>query len=640
MNGSSDIFALRREGRLEEALNLSRQSLSEKPGDPWVLRGYGWTVHSLLIKAQDEKQWDKMRELLEEFNGLDVPADDELLIAKRKEWPGRLPAADGSETVWQIRQSAKEASGAGNYQEALSIYREGLKSFPDDAGLSIGLGWETPRYLKELLVSDGDHAGAIRAALLDYARLNHIEKPGVLHSLVLLRAAQAAEKGEYPGFIKFFQWWDPAHLRPDDFNRMPSPDGARDYPGCVARVIKAIYRTSDQEKDADLLVWATGFVGEHFEKFPEEEWFPYYYGKLLLRSGGNLEARNKVIPIVRRKRSEFWVWSCLAETFIHDDPHLWLACLCRAMQCRVKDDSFRVNVHEKLGQLLCEQKQFAEARYEYAACLAIRRGKNWSLSDTLTRIEQAEWYVKAPILQNNQQLYKKYAGDADAIIMADLPEMRGVVSGFQPGSENKPARTFIAWRDEGMVRECPVKTKQFAELNDLKEGAPVYIRLDPDAKLQRVVSLRARDGRVWDIYPSRPGVVVQVNQKKRLSVLAIGEKDVVIVHHDSFPDAAIFRPGSVFQLGLRHDNRHNVWRPLYVSASGQRIETSWCRRYEGELDKREDQSFGFVRPDIFCSPDLIEGTGVTDGQRVKGMAVMEFNKKKGKYGWRALTLDF
>jgi len=640
MPESRDVFNLRRDCKLDEAIGLARQLFGQTPNDPWVIKAYGWTLHSLLIRDQNNPQ--RMRELMAEFDRLVVPEDDQLLIGKRSQWRGRIPNEDGVETAYQMMQRAKAASQEGNRREAIQIYREAIQRYSNDNQLAIGLGWEIQRALKDILSNENTSPADIRQLLIEYNRLPHHERPGRLHSLILFRAAQAAEKGKFPAFIKFFKWWDPQYLEPDDFRSFRPPDADRDFPSCVAHVIKALYKSSKEADDQELISWAADFVGEHYEEFPEEEWFPYYFGKLLLRSGSKEEARTKLIPIVRRKRSDFWAWNCLADTYEGIDADLQLACLCRALKCRTQDVSFRVNVHERLGYLLFERQRYAEAKYEIATALAIRRApreKAWKVPEQLSEAEQADWYLKTEMPENNHALYDQYAGVADAIILADLPESPAVVSGSLPKSEDRPALTFIACITNKQIQEYRVKTKQFPALQGVKEGTPVFIRLDQESNTPVIVSVRLRTGSPWDVYPARIGVVAQINQEKNLTVIALNKDDVCILHHDRYPESASLQPGMVVEIGLRHDDKHNAWRPLYFRGSDKPMPTSWCRTFQGVIDKRDEQPFGFVRPDIFCPPDLLQETGATNGQAVKGVALMEFNKKKAKYGWRALTLE-
>ena len=48
---------------------------------------------------------------------------------------------------------------------------------------------------------------------------------------------------------------------------------------------------------------------------------------------------------------------------------------------------------------------------------------------------------------------------------------------------------------------------------------------------------------------------------------------------------------------------------------------------------------GFTGNDIFIDRPLIEGFGIEDGGSVSGHAVINFNKKRSTWGWKALTIE-
>jgi len=43
--------------------------------------------------------------------------------------------------------------------------------------------------------------------------------------------------------------------------------------------------------------------------------------------------------------------------------------------------------------------------------------------------------------------------------------------------------------------------------------------------------------------------------------------------------------------------------------------------------------------DIFIDPKIIEESKLTDGQTVKGRAILSFNKKKNEWGWKAIIIN-
>lgn len=47
---------------------------------------------------------------------------------------------------------------------------------------------------------------------------------------------------------------------------------------------------------------------------------------------------------------------------------------------------------------------------------------------------------------------------------------------------------------------------------------------------------------------------------------------------------------------------------------------------------------GFTESDVFVAPSLVSIHLLKDGQRVSGTAVLSFNKKRGNWGWRAVSI--
>ena len=48
-------------------------------------------------------------------------------------------------------------------------------------------------------------------------------------------------------------------------------------------------------------------------------------------------------------------------------------------------------------------------------------------------------------------------------------------------------------------------------------------------------------------------------------------------------------------------------------------------------------NFGFI-DNVFISPDLITNEKLIENKLIKGIAINSFDKKKNKYGWRALKI--
>lgn len=140
MPDTQQIFKLRKEGKLEEALAQSRQLFAEKPLDPWLIRAYGWTLHDMLKTTQGPNAAETVRGLVAEFEALQIPKEEDRLTDAREFWRAKVPRADGVASLAALLESAKQASDAGNRREALSKFREALQAYPDAKQASMSLG--------------------------------------------------------------------------------------------------------------------------------------------------------------------------------------------------------------------------------------------------------------------------------------------------------------------------------------------------------------------------------------------------------------------------------------------------------------------------------------------------------------------
>jgi hypothetical protein len=51
------------------------------------------------------------------------------------------------------------------------------------------------------------------------------------------------------------------------------------------------------------------------------------------------------------------------------------------------------------------------------------------------------------------------------------------------------------------------------------------------------------------------------------------------------------------------------------------------------------RDFGFLKPsNIYVGPDLVKQQRLYDGQKVKGLALLSYNKAKAEWGWKTIAV--
>jgi len=48
---------------------------------------------------------------------------------------------------------------------------------------------------------------------------------------------------------------------------------------------------------------------------------------------------------------------------------------------------------------------------------------------------------------------------------------------------------------------------------------------------------------------------------------------------------------------------------------------------------------GFTRNDIFISRPLVEKFQIIDDQEISGFAILNYNKKRSSWGWKAISIE-
>ena len=181
----------------------------------------------------------------------------------------------------------------------------------------------------------------------------------------------------WSSLVEFFEWWNIDKLMPEDYHPFQMDNGKKVMALAEQTYIaysKALLKLNDSDK-------IRGFVHK-IEKlvddYPDMMYPGYFCGKLLLAMGAEREdALNIVMPFVRKKKTEFWVWQLLAEIY-KDDKDIQLACLLRAVHCRTQE-TFLGKVRMKLVSVYAQRRDYARAKYHLDLMTSCYLEQGWRL---------------------------------------------------------------------------------------------------------------------------------------------------------------------------------------------------------------------------------------------------------------------
>ena len=321
-----------REGKVQEAYELAKADMSAMSSYPWVQREMGWALYYMIKNDVDVGNLGKLLEHLDELKSLN------------------------------------------------------LLTIESDSMIFNNVQFKIAEFIKNhVFLNDTDlHSklSIIFSKLKDYSFQSSKGHSFMLQSYIKFEA--------WPEMADFIDWWNFDNLTPDDFIPYVNHNGKKMLALAERAYIaysKALLKLHDPERIELFLPKLDALSNNHKEMI----YLGYYYGKLLLSLGSNVnEALSVIIPFARRKMSEFWVWQLLSEVFIYDEEKK-LACLLRAVNCHTQE-SFLGKVRIKLADLYIKQMHFDLARYQIDTVANCYVSHGWHLPNEIDNWMHQPWY--------------------------------------------------------------------------------------------------------------------------------------------------------------------------------------------------------------------------------------------------------
>ena len=84
-----------------------------------------------------------------------------------------------------------------------------------------------------------------------------------------------------------------------------------------------------------------------------------------------------------------------------------------------------------------------------------------------------------------------------------------------------------------------------------------------------------------------------------------------------------------------HDRKGPRTRSLSVSPTSRSPASGVLKSFSADVEVRN--GLGFTPEGIFIPPDVLSAAGIVDGDTVEGLAVINFDKKRSTWGWKAIS---
>lgn len=647
MSDSKTVFALRKQGRTQEALELGRQVYQQNKSDSWNVRALGWSLHDAIKKAGQEKNAELQKTLIRELISMPVPSDDEILFKTCNFWKDRLGA--GIEDNEDLK-NCSTLRKAGQLDDAWKLIEEVLNKNPKSGRAWNERGWILFSYLKEELNNEKPNGNKIEKLFTQYQSQEMHEKPGLLHSMMLNQAVRASRYEVFEAFVTFFQWWEPkTFFRPED--RVPfegqDPQLRASNPvkpqSLDEKSMSALNKSLQSMKDIDQekLEWADQTFDGFLQEKPQHPWAPLWRSKTLIAMKRTEDARSLLVPFARTKPSQSWVWRGLAETYpIEDDMHL--ALLSQAYFCgQAAEEIFSLSIYQMLADALSNREKHSEALYFLERIQSVRLQKQYKTEEIDIQLAQSIYEgVNVSTQGEIDRTLKEIAHSAQNVLSEGLPKGPGVFLGKFSNNYNNPPSYYVGILKNGILHSTPAP-KSHTLPNSMKPGLPLEITFDERDGRFFAAAVREVDGELWEGVTPLLGVVDHINKSKQLTCVEIGKQTPVLIYHDRIRDSHTLIPGSKILMYCAQVGPQQRLQAYHIEDS-EASDPSWLDKSSGEFSINSPNPFGFVESikgdSAFVSPALIERKQLKDGDHLEFTMILKWNKTRNQMGWSVIAI--
>lgn len=269
-----------------------------------------------------------------------------------------------------------------------------LKDFSDlripesEAMIYNSLLWNLRAFVSDEHKSDEDLTRSMDT-LFDLIRTMPLRRKGdafsAFVSAVLHHAGAWSRVGEWALWCGF------DCLQPKDFQPFTTQDNKRlmslaEQLDC--KIGKYLLSDNHQQQIVDFLPTQEQFAAAH----PDYTFPPYYLAKMYIAVGERQKAQSTLIPFMRRKAHDFWVWELMAEAT--QDTDMQLAFYCKALTCKTKE-GMNIGLYQSAAVAFARSGDYNTARYLIDRACQIRQAHKWAIPRALQEMMRQSWYAAA-----------------------------------------------------------------------------------------------------------------------------------------------------------------------------------------------------------------------------------------------------
>ncbi len=170
-------------------------------------------------------------------------------------------------------------------------------------------------------------------------------------------------------------------------------------------------------------------------------WLDYDQAKCLVLAGRYDQARELVIPLLRKKQNESWAWGALAATYRKEDANFATMLLCKGL-VHARDEKFALPLLKGVAPLLASTGHVAEASMCIKRAVSCYEKNGWKVKADLERLSSQPWFDNTVDTSTFSEFMQTRAEGALDLLYGPAEQCVAVVSNI-----HKSGKGFHAYRD-------------------------------------------------------------------------------------------------------------------------------------------------------------------------------------------------
>lgn len=197
---------------------------------------------------------------------------------------------------------------------------------------------------------------------------------------------------------------------------------------CARQVVKAWMESSGQWKmPLDKVLGLLDKTRLQALDVQNKIWLDYDEAKCLIRAGRNEEAREFLIPVLKKKQSESWAWGALAATYRQQDIDAAIKLFSKGL-CNTRDEIYSLPLLKGLIPLLAEKGLTKEASICVQRAINCYNENGWNIKSDLGKFVDEPWFDESANINRFNSFLQQQSKDALVFLHGEIKIRYGVIT--------------------------------------------------------------------------------------------------------------------------------------------------------------------------------------------------------------------